>query len=165
MASLVPSGIEKIDRSQWLVYLDTTPTGDTNNWAILGVGITEFAIAYNPQIDTEKWIIENTARNDHTSNQKQGSVSQKIYKGDPCFEFVYKGCDQLNYTTHILEIDRWNGTTAGKYPAKMTDGLIAVTQKGGENAVLEYDLYFNGEPTEGEVTFTGNVPTFVPKSS
>ena len=163
--ALVPSGITKVDRSQWLTYLDTTPSEGTPNWAVLGVGITEFAIAYNPQVDTEKWIIEDNARNDHTSNQKQGSVSQKIYKGDPCFEFVHKGCDQLNYTTHILEIDRWNGTTDGKYPAKMTDGLIAVTQKGGENAVLEYDLYFNGEPTEGEVTFIGNVPTFAPKSS
>lgn len=161
--AIVPSGIEKVDRSQWLTYLDTAPSTDNPVWAVLGVGITEFAIAYNPQVDTEKWIIEDNARNDHTSNQKQGSVSQKIYKGDPCFEFAHKGCDKLNYTTHILEIDRWNGTT-GKYPAKMTDGLIVITQKGGDNAVLEYDLYFNGEPTEGEVTYTGDVPTFTPKS-
>lgn len=162
--ALVPSGIEKVDRSQWLVYLDTTPAEATQNWAILGVGITEFAVAYNPQVDTEKWIIENTARNDHTSNQKQGSVSQKIYKGDPCFEFAHKGCDKLNYVTHILEIDRWNGTGDGKYPAKMSDGMITVTQKGGDNATLEYDLYFNGEPTEGTVTFTEDVPTFAPSA-
>ena len=161
--ALVPSGITKVDRSQWLVYLDTTPTEGTPNWAVLGVGITEFAIAYNPQVDTEKWIIEDNARNDHTSNQKQGSVSQKIYKGDPCFEFVHKGCDKLNYATKILEVDRWNGT-GSKYPAKMTDGMITITQKGGDNAVLEYDLYFNGEPVEGEVTFAGDVPTFAPKS-
>ena len=162
--ALVPSGITKVNRSQWLTYLDTTPTTETPNWAVLGVGITEFAIAYNPQVDTEKWIIEDNARNDHTSNQKQGSVSQKIYKGDPCFEFAHKGLDKLNYITHILEIDRWNGTPDGKYPAKMSDGMIAITQKGGDNAVLEYDLYFNGEPVEGEVTFAGDVPTFAPKS-
>lgn len=42
--------------------------------------------------------------------------------------------------------------------------MIAITQKGGDNAVLEYDLYFNGEPTEGEVTFAGDVPTFTPKA-
>mgnify|MGYP006935833504 CR=1 FL=1 len=157
--ALVPTGIEKVDRSQWLVYLDTTPA-ETATWAVLGVGITEFAISYNPQVDTEKWIIEDTARNDHTSNQKQGSVSQKIYKGDPCFEFAHKGLDKLNYKTHILEIDRWNGSSEGKYPAKMSDGIITITQKGGENAVLEYDLYFNGDPVDGEVTFTADVPTF-----
>ena len=157
---LVPDGIKKVDRSQWLTYLDTTPTEATNDWAILGVGITEFAIAYNPQVETEKWIIENNARNDHTSNQKQGSVSQTIYKGDPCFEFANKGCDQLNYITNILEIDRWNGTAEGKYPAKKSAGILAVTQKGGDNAVLEYDLYFNGDPVVGTVTFAGDVPTF-----
>lgn len=159
--ALVPSGIEKIDRSQWLTYLDIKPTETGSpEWKILGVGITEFAIAYNPQIDSEKWILEDNARNDHTSNQKQGNVSQKMYKGDPCFEFAHAGCDKLNYVTHILEVDRWNGSD-GSYPAKMSDGMIAITQKGGDNAVLEYDLYFNGEPTEGTVTFAGDVPTFV----
>lgn len=157
--ALVPTGIKKIDRSQWLAYLDTTPDTENATYAILGVGITEFAVAYNPQVDTEKWIIENTARNDHTSNQKQGSVSQKMYKGDPCFEFAHKACDKLNYKTKILEVDRWNGST-GSYPAKLSDAILVVTQKGGDNAVLEYDLYFNGEPQEGTVTYTGDVPKF-----
>ena len=157
--ALVPTGIKKIDRSQWLAYLDTTPDTENATYAILGVGITEFAVAYNPQVDTEKWIIENTARNDHTSNQKQGSVSQKMYKGDPCFEFAHKACDKLNYKTKILEVDRWNGSD-GSYPAKLSDGILVVTQKGGDNAVLEYDLYFNGEPQEGTVTYTGEVPKF-----
>lgn len=161
--ALVPSGIEKVDRSQWLAYLDVKPAEATHDWKILGVGISEFAIAYNPQIDSEKWIIENNSRNDHTSNQKQGSVSQKMYKGDPCFEFAHAGCDKLNYVTHILEVDRWNGNE-GQYPAKMSDGMIAITQKGGDNAVLEYDLYFNGEPTSGTVTFDGDVPTFTPSA-
>ena len=43
--ALVPSGITKVNRSQWLTYLDTTPTTETPTWAVLGVGITEFAIA------------------------------------------------------------------------------------------------------------------------
>ena len=160
--ALVPSGITKVDRSQWLTYLDTTPSEGTPNWAVLGVGITEFAISYNPKIDTEKWIIEDNARNDHTSNQKQGSVSQKMYKNDPCFEFAHAGIDKLNYRTHILDIDSWNGN-AGKYPAKLSDGIVVVTQKGGEDMVLEYDLYYNGDPVEGEVSFLDGTPTFTKK--
>ena len=81
MASFVPDGIEKIKRSQFLTYLDTTPNS-TYTWAVLGVGITDYGISYNPQVETEKWIIEDNARNDHSSNQKQASVSQKIYKND-----------------------------------------------------------------------------------
>lgn len=164
MADLVPSGIEKVNRSQFLTFIDTTPTSQNPTWSILGVGITDYGISYNPQVDTEKWIIEDNARNDHTSNQKQGSVEQKIYKGDPCFEFAAAGRDQLNYKTHILDIDRWNGTGTS-YPAKKTDGTLVVTEAFGENATLSYDLYYDGDVVEGTVTFSGNVPTFTPTTS
>ena len=163
MASFVPSGIEKIKRSQFLTYLDTTPNS-TYTWAVLGVGITDYGISYNPQVETEKWIIEDNARNDHTSNQKQGSVEQKIYKGDPCFEFAAAGRDVLNYKTHILDIDRWNANN-GSYPAKLSDGKLVVTGTMGEDATLSYDLYYDGDVVEGTVTFAGNVPTFTPNAS
>ena len=169
MADFVPEGISKIDRSQFLTYLDTTPNGSSRSWAILGVGITDYGISFNPQVDTEKWIIEDNARTDHSSNQKQGSVSQKIYKGDECFEFVYAGIDKLNYKTHILDIDRWNGTgegTSATYPAKMSDGIITITQYMNEDAVIEYDMYYDGDATEGTVSFDENgVPTFTPTVS
>jgi len=164
MADFVPSGIEKVNRSQFLTYIDTTPSGLNRTWAILGVGITDYGISYNPQVDTEKWIIEDNARNDHTSNQKQGSVEQKIYKGDPCFEFASAGRDKLNYATNILDIDRWNGN-GSSYPAKMTSGKLVITETMGENATLSYDLYYDGDPVEGTVTFAGNVPTFTPITS
>ena len=163
MADLVPAGIEKVKRSQFLTYLDTTPNS-TATWAILGVGITEYGIAYNPQIDTEKWIIEDNARNDHTSNQKQSSITQKIYKNDPCFEFINEGRDKLNYKTHILDIDRWNGT-GSSYPAKKNDVIITVTNYMGENAEIEYDIYYDGDPVEGTVTFSGNTPSFTATTS
>lgn len=164
MASYVPDGITKVNRSQFLTYLDTTPASITPTWKILGVGITDYEISFNPQVDTEKWIIEDNARNDHTSNQKQSSVEQKIYKGDPCFEFAYAGVDKLNYKTHILDIDRWNGTGT-TYPAKMSDALLTITSELGENAVLSYDLYYDGDPIEGTVEFDANgVPTFTETS-
>jgi len=162
---MVPDDIEKVNRSQFLTFLDTTPTGQNPTYAVLGIGITDYGISYNPQVDTEKWIIEDNARSDHTSNQKQGSVSQKIYKGDPCFEFVQAGRDKLNYVTKILDVDRWNGTGT-TYPAKLSDGLIAITQFMNENAVIEYDLYYTGDPVEGTVTISSaGVPTFTPNTS
>lgn len=45
----IPANIEKIKRSQFLTYLDTTPTS-TATYAILGVGIDEYATSYNPQV-------------------------------------------------------------------------------------------------------------------
>lgn len=163
MAELVPEGITKIKRSEFLTYLDTTPSASAT-WKILGVGITDYAISYNPQVDTEKWIIEDNARTNHSSNQKQGSVSQTCYKNDDLFTFVQAGRDELNYKTHILDIDMWNGNE-GSYPAKMSDGIITVTSYGGEDQQIEWDLYYDGDAVEGTVTFTGGVPTFVPNAS
>lgn len=158
--SLVPSNIEKVKRSQFITYLDTTPSAGSETWALLGIGITDYGIAYNPQVEQEKWIIEDNARNIHESNQKQSTVSQSIYKNDPCFEFAYAGMDKLNYKTHILDIDRYNGT-GSTYPAKYSDGVLVITNYMGENATIEYDLYYDGDVVEGTVSFDndGN-PTF-----
>ena len=162
--AVVPDGIKKIERSQFLTYLDTTPNGNSATWKILGVGVNEFAISYNPQVDTEKWIIEDNARNDHSSNQKQGSVTQKCYKGDPCFEFVANGRDKLNYKTQILDVDTWNGT-GSSYPATLSQGIVTVTSYMGENAEIEYDLYYDGDAVPGTVSIAGGVPTFTPSAS
>ena len=154
--ALIPSDIEKNKRSQYQKFLDITPSG-TASWKVIGIGISEANVEYNPQVDTEQWIIEDAARNDHTSNQKQLSVTQRCYKGDPEFEFINAGRDKLNYTSHILEIDTWNGTE-GNYPAKKSDCLITVTSYSGEQ--IEYTIYFNGDPTDGTSTITDGVPTF-----
>lgn len=159
MANYVPDGITKVDRSQFVTYLDVSTTS-TPQWKILGVGVTEYGIAYNPQVDTEKWIIEDSARNDHTSNQKQGSVTQKCYKGDPVFEFINAGRDVLNYKSKVLDIDRWNGT-GDNYPAKLNNVIITIENYMGENAEIEYTIYYDGDPQEVMVTFSGNEPTIV----
>ena len=158
---LVPSNIEKIKRSQFIKYIDTTPSS-TATWKVVGIGITEANIDYNPQVDSEKWIIEDTARNDHTGNQKQIAITQKCYKNDPEFEFV-NGCrDKLNNKTHILEIDMWNGNN-GSYPAKQSDGIVAVTNYSGEE--IQYTLYFDGDAVDGTATVSDGVPSFTPSVS
>ena len=161
--ALVPNNIEKVKRSQFLTYIDITPSS-TPTWKVLGIGVTDYGIAFNPQVDTEKWIIEDNARTDHSSNQKQGSVTQKCYKNDPEFEFIYAGMDKLNYKSHVLDIDRWNGN-GSTYLAKMNDVIITVTNYMGENAEIEYDIYYDGDAVEGTVTFAGDVPTFVSSTS
>ena len=160
--AVIGDDIEKIKRSDFLTYIDTTPSSSDPTWAVLGVGVDEYATSYNPQVDTEKWIIEDNARNDHTSNQKQGSVTQKCYKNDPEFAFVAAGRDQLNYKTHILDIDVWNGST-GSYPAKMSNAIIAITSYSGEE--IEYDIYYDGDPVEGTVAISSGTPTFTPSAS
>ena len=160
--AVIPDDIAKIKRSEFLTYIDVTPSTSSYTWKILGIGVDEYATSYNQQVDKEKWIVEDNARNDHTSNQKQGSVTQKCYKNDPEFEFIAAGRDQLNYRTHILDIDTWNGES-GSYPAKLSDGIITVTSYSGEE--IEYDIYYDGDPTEGTVAISSGTPTFTPSAS
>lgn len=167
VSKLIPDDIEKLDRDNCLMtFLDVTPSENNMTLEVLGIGITDFGISYNPQIEQEKWIIEKNARNVHESNQKQGSVSQTAYLGDPVFEFVEKGRDKLNYKTHIVDVDIFAGE-GGVYPAKMTDGLIAITQFMNDNAVVEYDLYYDGDAIEGTVTFNASTgkAEFTPTAS
>ena len=158
---LIPSNIVKNKRSQFQKFIDITPNS-TETWKVIGIGITEANVDYNPQVNTEKWIIEDNARSDHESNQKQISITQRCYKNDPEFEFIEKGRDKLNYASHILEIDTWNGNE-GNYPAKKSDCLITVTSYSGEQ--IEYTVYFNGDPIEGTCTLTGGEPSFTSSTS
>lgn len=158
---LIPNNIVKNKRSQFQKFLDITPSS-TASWKVIGIGITEANIDYNPQVNTEKWIIEDTARSDHESNQKQISVTQRCYKNDPEFEFIEAGRDKLNYTSHILEIDTWSGTN-GSYPAKKSDCLITVTSYSGEQ--IEYTIYFNGDPVDGTASISDGEPTFTETTS
>ena len=154
--------LERIKRSQFKIFLDTTPTSQNPVWKLEGWGVEEASISYNAEIERIKYIIEDSARTDHTSNDKQASITKKTYKGEPVFEFINAGRDKLNYVTHILEVDSWNGT-GSTYPAKMSDGIIAITDYSGDE--ISYDLYFDGDPVEGTVTFTDDVPTFTPTTS
>lgn len=163
----MPNNITKVNRDEIATFLDTTPTGQSATYALLGTGITSFAIAYNPQITTEKWIIHRNATSSLDSNQKQGDVSQKIYKGDPCFEFVKGLRDKTGgeVQVKILDVDTYDETTLGVYNAKLSNGIIAITNYGGEDAVIEYTLYYNGDPVEGTVSISGGVPSFTPNVS
>ncbi len=154
--------ITKIKRSQIATYIDTTPSSDPT-WGLLGIGITDYSISYNPQITTEKWIIHDNASSSLDSNQKEGGVTQRMYKGDPCFEYVNGLRDKIggDVQTHILDIDMWDGADS-VYKAKMSEALIAVTSYGGEDASIEYTLYYNGDPVEGTVTIADGKPTFTP---
>ena len=156
--SLIPDNIKKVDRDEGLLtFLNVTPTESTKSFKVLGIGVTDYGISYNPQVDSEKWIIEKNARQVHSSNEKQGSVSQTAYKGDPVFEFVASGRDKLNYKTEILDVDVFNGTETNGVitaPAKLSDGMVAITQWMAEEATVEYDLYYSGDPVEGTATIT-----------
>lgn len=161
---------KKVTREQIATYLNTTPGQSSEKWSIVGVGITDYGQSFNPQIETEKWIINKNATSSLESYQIQGDVSQKCYFGDPVYDYV----NNLRRTagigsaveTQILDIDLYDATGEApsiSYKATKCNCMIAVTSYAtGESPVIEYSIYYNGDPIVGTVTIADSVPTFAP---
>ena len=160
---------DKITREQFASFLDTTPEALSETWGLIGVGITSYGIAFNPQVTTEKWIIHKVATSSLDSFQRQGDVSQKCYKGDPIFEYVNnlrRTCGiGAKVQSSVLDVDMWDEASTGVYKATKSDVIVVVTNYMAEDAVIEYTIYYNGDPVEGTVTIAQGVPTFSPSTS
>jgi len=156
----------KIKRSQIATFIDTTP-GSTATYKRLGFGISSYGINYNPQTEQTQWIIDDNATTSVSGNQKSGDVEQRMYKGEPCFEYVNGLRDKIGseIETTAIDVDMWdaNGST---YAAKKQNVTIVITSYGGDaNPVIGYTIYYNGDPVEGTVTISDGVPTFSPSVS
>jgi hypothetical protein len=157
------SSMTKILESEFVRFLDTTPTAQSPTWALVGAVETENAqLEYNPNVERIKYIVDKGSRTNHTSNDKQMSVPLQAYKGDALFTFAVEGRDKLNYKTRLLEVDLWN-KDGNSYPAKMSDATISITSYNGE--LIEFDVYADGDPVDGSVTLSGQTPTFTPTTS
>ena len=157
------TGMEKILESQFVRFIDTTPNALSPTWKLIGPVETDNGhVEYNPEMERTKWIVDKSARTNHKSNDKQMSVPLQCYKGDPVHTFVNAGRDKLNYITHVLEVDLWD-KTGNNYSAKMSDATVGITSYNGN--MIEFNLYFDGDPQEGSITLAGQEPTFVPTTS
>lgn len=157
--------LEEIDRDLSASFLDITPSAENMTLKLLGIGITDTGIDYNPNIKSVKWVCERNNRNSLKNNAKQMVVSQTMHKGDPCFEYVHsiKGKTGSKVKSHIVDVDFWNVKgNENSYPAELNDITIVVTKYLAEEAIIEYTIYYDGDPTTGTVTMTNGVPTFVP---
>lgn len=160
--------MNKIDRTEWVDFLNTTPTAEQPTWGIIGIGITDKSTEYNASTTEEKWIIHKNATKTTDSYALTSGVEQTAYKGDPVFEFI----DEIRYylktgsdaETKLLEIDKYSVTeedTTPKYRARLWNVGIEIGSNGGETAKINYTINYNGDPTFGTVTFADGVPTFV----
>lgn len=161
--------VEAMDRDEVGHFLNITPGEDSPTWAQLAMGITSYGIDYNPQVKTSKYIHQKNATNLLKSNQKQGAVTQEIYKDDPCFKFIHSLLDKTGkkVITDILDIDWWDTEegTPIKTKAKKSSITIAITKYMEEEATIQYTVYYNGDPIEGTVTVTNKEITFTEKAA
>ena len=153
-------------RDQFWHYINTaTTTGETANptWKREGTGVEALSVAFNPQKDTYKTILDRTSNTTFNNYELSSSVSDKrCYSEDDIYDYL----DNLrrNATageTQLIEINtaKTNGT-AGHYEAVKYNVLITINEWLGENATISYDIDYSN-PVQGYATITDGVPTFV----
>lgn len=161
------SGLTKINRDEWVDFLNVASTSENPDWAIIGVGITDKSTDYNAEKTEEKWIINRNKSVTIDSYGPSSGVEQTAYKGDKVFEFVdnirYKMLTGTDAQTTLLEIDKYSVTeeeTTPKYRARLWTVSIEISSNGGDTAKINYNIDYSGDPTFGTVTFEKGVPTF-----
>lgn len=164
--------MKKINRDEWVEFLNTTPSEKTPSWAIIGVGITDKTTDYNTEKTEEKWIIHRNKNVTIDSYGLTSGVEQTAYKEDEVFEFIdnirYRLKTGENAETTLLEVDKYSFTgteSAPVYRARLWNVALEITSHGGETAKIKYTINYTGDPKFGTVTFENGVPTFTPEDS
>lgn len=157
----------RVKRSQFATFLNTSPSGENPTWSRMGKGITGQSVAYNPTVNDEQFIHEDSGTKEVDSYAPTMSTEQTAYAGDPVFDYV----DELRQAravgndakTQLLMVYIFDKESDGKYKAETQDVTISINEFGGDagNAVkISYDVGFCGEPEKGTATITGGAPTF-----
>lgn len=162
--------VEKIKRSLFAAFMNTTPGEETATWARMGKGITSLTVSYNPNVTTEQYIDEDNGYNSVDSYAPSIDGSHTCYKGEPVFEYLdglrKRRALGADVETDILLVYLYDATGAdsGKtYSAEKNKACIQFGDFGGDaggQILLNYTIGMNGDPEIGTVTIADGKPTF-----
>lgn len=152
-------------RSAFLLFIDTAASSTTSSYALVGDGVTELSIAYNPQTNTEQYIHQDTATTTVTGYQPNAPVTAQVVKGDPAFEYINDMRQKLpigkEAETNIVMVDVFDGGSSGSYPASKQKVSLQIDSYGGAAAdplAVGYTINWIGPGTPG--TFNPETKTF-----
>ena len=156
--------LEQLYRDQFAHFINTGSSAEPT-WTLEGIGVDALELAYNPQIDQYKTIIQRNADATFNNYQLQSAVSGKrIYKGDAMYEYLNEARSNMKaLETEILEVEMANAEGDG-FVATKFNCLIVIDAFLGEGATIGYTLYVKGDPKHGTATLNAEkVPTIVEK--
>lgn len=152
-------------RSAFMTFLNTTPGVETPSYELIGDGVTELSIAYNPQSTTEQFINQDSGDTSITGYQPNAPVTQQVKKGNNVFEFVNelrkKRAIGEDAETTIVTVDAFDGSADTGYIAEQQKVSIQIDSFGGASTdplSIGYTLNYKGDPVPG--TFDAKTKTF-----
>lgn len=158
--------MEKIKRSLFATFINTTPGTETATWSKMGKGITSQNVSYNPNVTTEQYIDEDNAYSSVDSYAPSLDGTQTCYKGEPVFEYI-DGLRQNRAVgsaleTEVLFVYLYDGD-GNSYKAEKNACVIQLGEFGGEgggSVQMTYTIGLNGNPVQGNATIAGANVTF-----
>lgn len=154
----------KIKRSKLAILLNTG-TEATPIWSLIGDGVTEQTIAYNPQTSDETYVHQDSGTTDVESYKPNIPTPMTAIQGDPVFEFVdgiRRGRKVLaEARSEVLLVYLYDTAVEGAYPAERNACSIQVDDfggAGGESAKLNFTINLIGDPVVG--TFDPTTKSF-----
>jgi hypothetical protein len=167
--------LERLNNTAKVNFLNTTPTGTSKTWSILGKGITSKENSYGAKTTDEHWIIEKNERHAVDGYALGSDIEQVALKGDPVFTYIddlmFKMKEGTDLETELLEVFKYRVTdteSVPKYDARLFKCLIVLDSdalEGGNAFKIKYKIQVQGDPTFGTVTFTSGVPTFTEETA
>ena len=162
--------VEKIKRSLFAAFINTTPGTETATWARMGKGITSQKISYNPKVNTEQYVDEDNAYSSVDSYAPSLDGTQTCYKGEPVFEYIdglrQKRAVGSELETEVLFVYMYSTGTGSTYNAEKNAAVIQLGDFGGDgggNVTMTYTIGLNGDPEKGTASVSGGTVTFTKK--
>ncbi|ADY54712.1 hypothetical protein Sgly_0346 [Syntrophobotulus glycolicus DSM 8271] len=154
----------KVKRSQIAAFLNTG-TSASPTWSLIGDGVTEQTIAYNPQTSEEIYINQDSGNTNIESYRPTIPTPMTAIKGDAVFDFV----DEIRKSRKVLAdaetevclVYLYETAESGAYPAEKNSCSIQIDDfggPGGESAKINFTLNLNGDPVVG--TFNPTTKAF-----
>ena len=166
----------EVKRTEIVGFIDVAKasTIDEASWKIFGKGVTTASYAYNPNSESETWIVEDNARTTLNSYALSIAGEQTCLYGEPVFDFInelrYKMAVGNDAVTNLLLVDKYDHTGTGastEFKAQVFKCVIQIESYGGDGGAkpkISYTIGVNGNPTNGTVVMTDGVPVFTPES-
>ena len=158
--------MEKIKRSLFATFINTTPDSESPTWAKMGKGITSQKISYNPNVTTEQYIDEDNAYSSVDSYAPSLDGQQTCYKGEPVFEYIealrQNRAVGADLETEVLFVYLYDGE-GNAYKAEKNACVIQLGDFGGDgggSVQLTYTIGLNGAPVKGTATVENSTVTF-----
>lgn len=151
-------------RSSFQLLINTTPKSSAT-YALVGEGVTELSIAYNPQTNTEQYIHQDSANTELTGYQPNAPVTAQVVKGDDAFDYINEMRRNLpigpDAHTDVVLVDIFEEPTGGSYPATKQPVSIQIDSYGGpatDPLSVGYTINWRGNGVDG--TFNPTTKTF-----